>query len=388
MNKLTANFILGFVFAGFCFMVLLNYMVADSFMIRMLLFTSEAALIGGIADWFAVTALFRKPLGFPFHTAIIPRNRAKFIEAMANMVQRDLLSVDSIMNLVNRIHVVDLIIHWVDRRKGQLLLGNLLAKYIRKLADQLDPQELAVMIEKLLRENIDKFHLGSQLIKFIQWAKNNGEQDKWIDYVLAQTAAVVSKDSTHETIHRFVQEALEERTKQASPFVKGFLKLGELTNSINPSEVADALHKELVDFLESLKDVGHPMRVYISDNLLALTYRLEYRDSWIEAIEAWKRGVLDQIPLQDLLIQAVTAALDFINKSPQEVDSPDKNLLQTEDPVRVPSPSPVIQWLVQQVETYWGQFKQDQEKKNWLEKYIKEVLVSIIQKEHYLVGQL
>ena len=39
------------------------------------LFCAEAALVGGIADWFAVTALFRKPLGFPYHTAILPRRR-------------------------------------------------------------------------------------------------------------------------------------------------------------------------------------------------------------------------------------------------------------------------------------------------------------------------
>lgn len=403
MNKLTANLILGFVFSGFCLLLLLNYMVADSFMINMLLFISEAALIGGIADWFAVTALFRKPLGFPFHTAIIPRNRTKFIEAMANMVQRDLLSVDSIMKLIDKVNVIELIIRWIDHKKGQLLLGNLIAKYLQKIASQLDPQELALTIEKLLRNNVDKLHLSAQLIKFIQWAKNSGEQDKWLDYILAQAAVVVGKESTREAVHRLVYTALEERTRHASPFVKGFLRFGELTNSINPPEVAEALYTELVDFLENLKDVGHPMRVYLSDNLLALTYRLEYRDSLIEAIEAWKRGVLDQIPLKDLLIQAVSAALDFINKAPEAMDSNDESLLQTGDPNErslpqtaadstddpaKPAPSPVIQWLVQQIETYWEQFKQDQEKKNWLEKYMKEVLVSIIQKEHDLVGQL
>ena len=44
-----------------------------------LLMVSEAALVGGIADWFAVTALFRKPLGFPYHTALLPRRRDSFI---------------------------------------------------------------------------------------------------------------------------------------------------------------------------------------------------------------------------------------------------------------------------------------------------------------------
>ncbi|MBQ3451489.1 MAG: DUF445 family protein, partial [Selenomonadaceae bacterium] len=52
------------------------------------LFVTEAALVGGIADWFAVTALFKKPLGFSFHTAILPRRRKDFVKASVVMVQQ------------------------------------------------------------------------------------------------------------------------------------------------------------------------------------------------------------------------------------------------------------------------------------------------------------
>ncbi|MBQ3434590.1 MAG: DUF445 family protein, partial [Selenomonadaceae bacterium] len=51
-----------------------------------------AALVGGIADWFAVTALFKKPLGFPFHTAILPRRRKDFVKASVVMVQQEFFS--------------------------------------------------------------------------------------------------------------------------------------------------------------------------------------------------------------------------------------------------------------------------------------------------------
>src|SRR4051812_24890957 len=50
----------------------------------------EAALVGGLADWFAVTALFRHPLGIPIpHTAIIPHRREKIIESIVSMVQNE-----------------------------------------------------------------------------------------------------------------------------------------------------------------------------------------------------------------------------------------------------------------------------------------------------------
>jgi len=62
-------------------------LLADGFLL-----CAEAALVGGIADWFAVTALFRKPLGFSYHTAILPRRRDSFIEASVTLVQKEFFS--------------------------------------------------------------------------------------------------------------------------------------------------------------------------------------------------------------------------------------------------------------------------------------------------------
>jgi uncharacterized membrane-anchored protein YjiN (DUF445 family) len=59
--------------------------------------TAEAAMVGALADWFAVTALFRHPLGIPIpHTAIIPHRREKIIESIVSMVQNEWLSPDVI----------------------------------------------------------------------------------------------------------------------------------------------------------------------------------------------------------------------------------------------------------------------------------------------------
>src|SRR5437763_9591192 len=53
---------------------------------------AEAALVGGLADWFAVTALFRHPLGLPIpHTAIIPRNKDRIGQALANFLKENFL---------------------------------------------------------------------------------------------------------------------------------------------------------------------------------------------------------------------------------------------------------------------------------------------------------
>lgn len=64
---------------------------------------AEAAVVGGVADWFAVTALFGKPLGFPWHTALIAiLTRGRVISAVADMIEHELLSVNSIKERIEK----------------------------------------------------------------------------------------------------------------------------------------------------------------------------------------------------------------------------------------------------------------------------------------------
>ena len=86
-----ANYVLAISFVAFIGATGLRYVYGDVFLAELLWHATQAALIGGLADWFAVTALFEKPLGIPWHTALIPRNRVKMIDALARTVETDFL---------------------------------------------------------------------------------------------------------------------------------------------------------------------------------------------------------------------------------------------------------------------------------------------------------
>lgn len=92
-SKARANLVLLLVFAAFLALVVLEFYLVRSPWLAFLRFGLEGALVGGLADWFAVTALFGKPLGIGWHTALIPRNREKFILALRNLVENELLSM-------------------------------------------------------------------------------------------------------------------------------------------------------------------------------------------------------------------------------------------------------------------------------------------------------
>ena len=77
--KQRANGILGLTAVLYCFAFVGQFFFGYESWYQPLYWAVQSALIGSVADWFAVTALFRKPLGFPYHTALIPRNKDRLI---------------------------------------------------------------------------------------------------------------------------------------------------------------------------------------------------------------------------------------------------------------------------------------------------------------------
>ena len=77
--------------------------------------TLEASLVGGLADWFAVTALFRHPLGIPIpHTAIVPARKDQFGETLGDFVQHSFLTPEIIVERVRGAKVVERLADWLS----------------------------------------------------------------------------------------------------------------------------------------------------------------------------------------------------------------------------------------------------------------------------------
>ena len=105
----------------------------------------EAAVVGGLADWFAVTALFRHPLGLPIpHTAIIPARRAKIVEGIVSMVQDEWLSPDVIGARLTRIAPSEFIVDWLSDAARVERLGAPVRDLLRGLARTLVEPEVSL----------------------------------------------------------------------------------------------------------------------------------------------------------------------------------------------------------------------------------------------------
>ena len=144
--------------AALCFLMAVGFkitfpgnVIAEGF-----LFVTEAALVGGIADWFAVTALFKKPLGFSFHTAILPRRRKDFVKASVIMVQQEFFSRRSIFKKLGDFKLMPRIVEYLAKDSTRKMivdeLFNVVKKYVAAQNKETRSKSIANELRRILRD--------------------------------------------------------------------------------------------------------------------------------------------------------------------------------------------------------------------------------------------
>ncbi|MDD3799151.1 MAG: DUF445 domain-containing protein, partial [Novosphingobium sp.] len=127
-----------------------------------LLAFSEAAMVGGLADWFAVTALFRRPLSLPIpHTAIIPENKDRIADTMAVFLRENFLTPQVVARRVRSMNIAAAAGRFlVDNRIGEQRLRDGAAGLVGDLLRSLDQNRLGGIMKESLRGMLHKIEIA------------------------------------------------------------------------------------------------------------------------------------------------------------------------------------------------------------------------------------
>jgi len=108
---------------------------------------SEAALIGGIADWFAVTALFRHPLGIPIpHTALIPRSKDEIGRGLAEFVQQNFLDPENLRQWLTQADIAGRVATWLETPEHSAFAARRAIKSAANVADSFNDEQVASVV--------------------------------------------------------------------------------------------------------------------------------------------------------------------------------------------------------------------------------------------------
>ncbi|WP_378951753.1 DUF445 family protein [Pelosinus sp. sgz500959] len=352
-----------------CFLFLLSiglkYFYKGKLIVEMFYAVMEAALVGGVADWFAITAIFKKPLGFPWHTALIPRHRERMIGAIRSFIDQDLLNVESIKKRVDHTCFVTLVIGFIENKRSQFLLRSWLEKSYQEVIANLDFQEIVGYLDIFVRKEIRNINTISQLKSLVRWLLNERKVQVFTTYIVIEVINQLEKIEIKEKICKHIEE-LAQGTNRSS-LERVFIWLGEQTNSVNISDAVETFYGEIVTMLQEIKNPEHILHTWIDEKLTNLVEQPEMNIAWFEQIESWKVTLANDVKLNEVAMQMVD---DFS---------------ATKDPKLY---TQLIDWVCSQIHEYWEFFKGNNEIQEWLEVRIKQATYQFIEKEHYIIGEM
>lgn len=148
----------------------------------------SAALVGGLADWFAVEALFRRPLGIRYRTAIIPRNRERIFQAMAHMVQDELLMKENILQRLAGYDWLTLASRGWQSPGGRQALKQLVYRVLKDALQACDAATLSRLLQGLGRAAHD-VNWTQHGLRLAAWLLERGHFERLLDLLLRQAIA-------------------------------------------------------------------------------------------------------------------------------------------------------------------------------------------------------
>lgn len=213
-NTKTANITLGGITLGF----LLSYPFHGGFIGGLISSGCSAGMIGGLADWFAVTALFRRPLGIRpgkiIRTEIIPQNRERIFAALTDMVQNELLSQDVLQRKLSAWDFSGVLLRILGNQEVKLSVGPLLTNLAQDIAQHMEQGALTQMIQGSLQDNLGQLNLAQTLAEVLEFSIDHGEVDQVLtvicralnDYVKQPAVKVALMNTMEAALTRYGQD--------------------------------------------------------------------------------------------------------------------------------------------------------------------------------------
>lgn len=310
MNKFNqADKILCVLFVCFLILLALRVSYPQYLIFELLLFCSEASLVGGIADWFAVTALFKKPLGFPWHTAILPRRRKVFMNSCIKMLQTEFLSKRKIYRRICNADILSKGLNWLRRTENKLYVVHLIMDFLVEKIAQLDIQSMSIKYSEkfaqiLLNESMSG--VSNKLVGFL--AKEDNAQvavDKSIAFLKIYFTGCEGKQR--------IDSFLENYQKQYESGLGGFmLSLALATNALDPEELSLVIHERILNLLEEAKDKNGELYMHLIDLYTDLLNSINQDEAWLNSLENLREGFVELGGIQRILYNILHNLCDYL----------------------------------------------------------------------------
>jgi uncharacterized membrane-anchored protein YjiN (DUF445 family) len=265
-----------------------------------LLAIAEAGVVGGLADWFAVTAIFRRPLGLPIpHTALIPHNWELMAARVGVMVGGRVLTKEYVREEIARIDLADLLARGAERisRADLERATRLVAGWA---AEQLAAATSAELLSRVRRALAGQ-PVAPLLATALRVARRQGWDQRLIDGALRAVAEAMERPEFRAAVGEVIDDLLARYRERLGVYPRLWMGVASLLGVLDRDRLVAALHAGLG---EVAKDRDHPLRTQGAELLADLERRLASDAALAARVEAAKAEFLESPAVTSLLQDA------------------------------------------------------------------------------------
>ncbi len=225
---------------------------------------SEAAMVGAIADWFAVVALFRRPLGLPIpHTAIIPTNKDRIGENLATFICANFLSTSQVLDKIERFGVATRLANWLADRRHAEQAATQLGAVVQYALDALDDRRVQHFFRTTLLDQLQRVDAAWLTSRLLDALTADRRHQVLLDALLRQLTAMLD----HDVLKKTMAEVVAHETR--------FLRLVGLDSVAGRYATAKIVKGVTRLAAEVTGDPEHPLRLAFDDYVVSLVARLQ-----------------------------------------------------------------------------------------------------------------
>ena len=268
---------------------------------------AAAATVGGLADWYAVVALFRRPLGLPIpHTAIIPRNHLRIADTLGEFIETNFLAPEPVEARLREVDFAALVADWLSDRERSAALASFVLRLLPQSLGAIEQSGLKGFIGKRIMAELERVELAPLAAGLLSAVTEKGRHQRLLDELLAALEKVLTNEET--------LAALREKIRKELPALFNLYRADAyLLRKIVASTSA---------FIRDARvDPRHPLRQEFDGFVTGFIDRLRNSESFARRAESLKRDLLARPEVAAVAEGAWESLKSFLEQDARASDS-------------------------------------------------------------------
>jgi uncharacterized membrane-anchored protein YjiN (DUF445 family) len=253
---------------------------------------SEAAMVGALADWFAVVALFRRPLNLPIpHTAIIPRNKERIARGLSEFIQANFLSSAAVVQRIAEFRPAHTLCQWLLQPGNVDTVATYAARFVAYALTAVDDERVRRFLHRSIEEALRKADLAHAAAQLLDVLTENKRHHALLDAALNGLDELLAKEETR----RFI--AVE--VGKSAPLLKKISDWFQL--QLDERAALKIAELAIAKIHEVREDRGHELRKRFDDYVSGFILRLKQDPATRDAVRRIQDELLDSPALGDYI---------------------------------------------------------------------------------------